>query len=108
MRRCPSCGLPIGCVGITVFSGSSNDGLTHGVFAVCVRCSHERSRLPAAIWNKRISRAGNRALAHPEKFLCTTYQTTGAARLALALLGHPAHSQETLKAMGWGDGMGDA
>lgn len=108
MKRCPSCGLPIGRVGITVFAGSTNDNLVHGVFAICARCTTEGHRLPATSRSKRISRAGDRALAHPEKFLCTTYPNIGAARLAVALLGHPAHSQEALKAMGWGDGIGEA
>lgn len=108
MRHCPCCGLPIGRHGITVFSGSSNDRHTHGVFAICARCTTEGHRLPAAIQSKRISRAGDRALAHPEKFLCTLFPNIGLARLAVALLGHPAYAQEALNALGWGDGMGDA
>lgn len=33
------------------------------------------------------------------------FPDAGAARVAVGLLGHPAHVQETRAALGWGDGI---
>jgi hypothetical protein len=105
-RLCPACGLPIGGEGITAFAASSNDGRIHGVFAICARCTNEGWRLPAAVRVKRASRAGDRALADPERYLCTTLPNIGLARIAVGMLRHGAHVQDALNSLGWGDGMG--
>lgn len=83
-------------------AASSNDRQAHGVIAVCMRCANENRRLSVAIQRKRNHRAADRALDDPEKFLCAVLPDIGAARLAVGLLGHAAHAQEALNALGWG------
>jgi hypothetical protein len=109
MMRCPACGLPMDADGIGLaIAASSNDGTAHGVIAICTRCAHDNRRLPAMIQRKRMSRAADRALQRPEKFLCAVVPSIGAARLAVSLLGHPQHGREALSAIGWGEGIDHA
>lgn len=53
-----------------------------------------------------LSRAAERAMRNPGKYLFAFTPDAGAARLAVGLLGHPAYVLETLNALGWGEGMG--
>lgn len=102
MRFCPCCNLPIDSASIgAAVAASSNDRTAHGVFALCTRCIRDNRRLPATIRTKRISRAGDRALENPDKFICTTYPSIDLARLAVAMLGHPKHAQAAGVALGW-------
>lgn len=109
MRRCPACKLPTqpNEIGLT-FSASSNDNSTHGVIGVCTRCTAAGRRLPKSAWFKTVARAGDRALASPGPYLCTTYPTLQTAQLAAAMLQHPQHVLATLDAIGWGDDMNRA
>jgi hypothetical protein len=109
MRRCPACNLPtrLDTIGLT-FRASSNDGRAHGVIAICRRCAAARYRIPQAVHFKTVVRAADRALANPGPYLCATFPTLETARLAIAMLQHPQHTQATLAAIGWGDGMGQA
>jgi len=90
-------------IGLAV-AASSNDRTAHGVLAICTRCAHDNRRLPAPIQRKRMIRAADRVFEHPEKFLCAVVPSIGAARLAVSLLGHPAHALATRAALGWDDG----
>lgn len=104
VKRCPCCNLPMTRLGATV-AASTDDKQRHGMFGLCHRCAAENQRLPRAILFKRLDRAGDRALANPERYLCAMFPDAGAARVAVGLLGHPAHVQETRAALGWGDGI---
>jgi hypothetical protein len=52
-----------------------------------------------------LNRAAERAIADPDKYLMRLHPDAGAAKLAVGLLGHPAHALDALKALGWGDCM---
>ncbi len=52
-----------------------------------------------------LARAATRALRDPDRYLIAVTPDIGAARIAVGLLGHPAHTLEALKALGWGDGI---
>lgn len=109
MRRCPACNLPTKPSGIGLtFHASSNDGRTHGVIAICRRCTAAGHRVPREIHFKTVARAADRALANPGPYLCATFPTLEAARLATAMLQHPEHVSAALAAIGWGDGMDQA
>ena len=86
-------------------SATSNDGTRYVVFGICRRCTSSASRLPPAIRRKMHSRAADRVLGDLDRHLCTIAPDAGAARLTLALLGHHQHAQDTIKALGWGDGI---
>ncbi len=107
MRRCPACNLPTlpSNIGAS-FACSSNDRTRHGVIGICHRCAIDGERLPRAIRFKTINRAGDRALDDPGKYLCATFPTIDAARLAAAMTRHRQHGPEALRAIGWGDGIG--
>lgn len=106
MKRCPACGLPITVSALgDVLAASSNDGHHHAVVGICRRCTGIAARLPRAIYHKTLNRAADRALADPERYLCAPSGTAGAARLAIGMLGHPAHVLEALNALGWVDGI---
>lgn len=109
MRRCPACNLPTrpNAIGLT-FTASSNDGCTHGVLGVCMRCTSTSRRLPKSTRIKTIVRAVDRALANPDLYLCTTYQSIETAQLAAAMLQHPKHVTGALAAIGWCDDMDHA
>lgn len=85
----------------TVVTATSNDDSRHVVFAICQRCSASEKRLPAGVYRRMLNRAADRALDDPENYLCKCVANPGAARLAVALLRHPAHTLETLSALGW-------
>lgn len=99
-RRCPACNLPMRMIG-QVVAATSNDRLSHGVLAVCSACQARAVRLPPSARMKLYDRAANRALADPDRYLCKTYPTAGAARLARAMLMHPEHGRAMLEGMGW-------
>lgn len=103
MRRCPACNMPTrpNAIGLT-FHASSNDGKTHGVIAICRRCTLAGYHVPQAVHFKTVGRAADRALADPGRYLCATFPAFETARLATAMLQHPQHVQETLAAIGWG------
>lgn len=101
-KRCPACDLPLSHPVASV-AVSSNDGMVHGVMGLCERCIVQNRSLPAAIRFKRISRAGDRALVRPDRYLCAIFPNIGAARLAAGMLGHPEHALQTLNALGWGN-----
>lgn len=106
MKRCPACRLPITVSTLgDAFAASSDDGYHHAVVGICRRCTGTASRLPRAIYRKTLNRAADRALADPVRYLCAPSGSAGAARLAIGLLGHPAHVLEALKALGWMDGI---
>lgn len=101
-RKCPACGLPMTVATMgTVASATSNDDSRHAVFAVCQRCSNGAKRLPPGVYRKTLNRAADRALDDPDAYLCKLVASPGAARLAVAMLRHPAHTLETLSALGW-------
>lgn len=105
IKRCPACSLPITAATLgDAAAASSDDHLHHVVFALCRRCTASASRIPAHTYRKLLNRAADRALADPERYLCTHVADAGAARLAIGMLGHPAHVLEALNAMGWVDG----
>lgn len=54
---------------------------------------------------RMLARAATRALRDPDRYMMTITPDIGAARLAIGMLGHPAHVLEALNAMGWGDGI---
>jgi hypothetical protein len=102
MKRCAACNLPMTIATIgDAFSASSNDDTRHAVFAICKRCAAGKKRLPPATYRKTILRAADRALDDPERYLCKLVNDPGAARLALGLLAHPAHTMATIAALGW-------
>lgn len=106
-RRCPACGLPISAhVGGAVTTPT--DGPHHAVVAICRRCIGNAARIPPGTYRKMLDRATIKALADPDAYLVTTLQDAGAARLALGLLGHPAHVLQAINALGWGNDMGEA
>lgn len=109
MKRCSSCGLPISfaTLGDAVVA-ASDDGHRHAVVAICRRCAGTAARVPPGTYRKMLGRAATRALTTPEKYLLTITTDAGAARLALGLLGHPAHVLATINALGWGDDMGQS
>lgn len=49
-----------------------------------------------------LDRAATRALRDPGRYMMIITPDIGAARLAIGMLGHPAHVLEALNAMGWG------
>jgi hypothetical protein len=103
MKYCPACNLPITVATLgDAVAASSDDHHHHAVVAICRRCTASASRIPLRTYRKLLNRAADRALAHPDRYLCTHVADAGAARLATGLLGHPAHALETLKALGWG------
>lgn len=55
-----------------------------------------------------LDRAATRALRDPDRYMTAITPDIGAARLALGLLGHPAHVLAAINALGWGDDMGRA
>lgn len=106
MKRCPACNLPITVATLgDAVAASSDDGHHHAVVAICRRCAGTASKLSTNTYRKMLDRAATRALATPEKYLLTITTDAGAARLALGLLGHPAHVLETINALGWMDGI---
>lgn len=108
MKFCPACNLPmtVATLGDAV-AASSDDHRHHVVVAVCRRCAASAARIPPHAYRKLLNRSADRALADPERYLCTLVVDAGAARLATGLLGHPAHVLETIAALGWVDDMGD-
>lgn len=106
MKRCPACGLPIAAatIGYAV-AASSDDGRHHAVVAVCRCCASAASKIPKNTYRKMLARAATRALRDPDRYLIAVTPDIGAARIAVGLLGHPAHTLEALKALGWGDGI---
>ena len=106
MKRCPACGLPIsiGTLGDAV-SASSDDHHHHVVVCICRQCAANAARIPPRAYRKLINRAAARALADPQRYLCAFVADAGAARLAIGMLGHPAHVLQALNALGWGDGI---
>ena len=93
MRRCAACNLPMTIATIgDAFAATSNDDTRHAVVAICKRCATGKSRLPPSTYRKIILRAADRAMAEPERYLCKLVNDPGAARLALGLLAHPAHT----------------
>lgn len=106
MKRCPACGLPITVSALgDALAATSDDGHHHAVVGICRRCASTAARLPRAIYRKTLNRAAERALADPERYLCAPSTTASAARLAIGMLGHPAHVLEALNALGWMDGI---
>jgi hypothetical protein len=102
MKRCPACNLPFTVATLgDALAASSDDGHHHAVVGICRRCTGTAARLPRAIYHKTLSRAADRALADPERYLCAPFVTAGAARLAVGMLGHPAHVLDALKALDW-------
>lgn len=108
MKKCAACGLQISVATLgDAVAASSDDHRHHVVFGVCRRCAASAARIPSRAFHKMLTRASDRALDDPERYLCTRVADAGAARLAIGLLGHPAHVLETITALGWGDDMGD-
>lgn len=101
-RLCPCCGLPIApeTVAATV-AVTSRDQLLHGTYALCRRCDRDNRRLPEKAVFRRLARAGDRALARPDRYLCTLYPDIATARLAGAMAGHPQHAPQAIAALGW-------
>jgi hypothetical protein len=107
IKYCPACNLPMSVASLgDVVAASSDDGRHHAVYAICQRCTSTAKRLPHHTHFKMLSRAGDRALADPERYLSTHVADAGAARLCIGLLGHPAHVLEAINALGWMDGTG--
>jgi hypothetical protein len=108
MKYCAACNLPITAANLgDAVAASSDDHHHHAVVAICRRCTGNAARIPLHTYRKLLNRAAERAFSDPERYLCTHVAGAGAARLAIGMLGHPAHVLETIKALGWGDGMGD-
>ncbi|MFP5418635.1 MAG: hypothetical protein ACLGHA_05705 [Gammaproteobacteria bacterium] len=106
VKRCPACRLPITAATLgNAVAASSDDHHHHVVVAICRRCASSASRIPAHAYRKLLNRAADRALADHDRYLCTHVADAGAARLAVGLLGHPAHVLEALDALGWGAGV---
>jgi hypothetical protein len=105
MRRCPACNLPTppNLIGSTS-AATSNDRTCHGVVGICRRCNANARRLPKHTRFKLMDRAADRALLDPGKYLCATFPTIEAARLAAAMTQHAQLGQDTLNAIGWGIG----
>lgn len=101
-RLCPCCSLPVTpkTVGGTI-AVTSNDQQVHGTYALCERCINENRHLPRMAIIKRLARAGDRALARPDRYLCTLYPDIATARLAVAMAGHPQYAQQAIAALGW-------
>lgn len=101
-RLCPCCGLPTApeMVGAAI-AATSNDRKRHGTFALCKRCIRDNRSLPGKIVLGRMARAGDHALANPDRYLCTLYPDLATARLAVAMAGHPQHAQQAITALGW-------
>lgn len=83
------------------FTASSNDDSCHAIVAICKRCAAGKSRLPPATYRKTILRAADRAMADPGTYMWRLTDSPAAARLALGLPTHPAHTMQTLDALGW-------
>ena len=97
-KLCPHCRLPLRSLG-RVITATSNDGLYSAVVGLCRRCAVSDRNLSAPLRGKQV--AIERALSDPSKYLCTMYADPGAARLAMAMLGHQDLSSRTLAALGW-------
>ena len=82
-----------------IITATSEDGLYSAVIGLCRRCTLADRKLPEPLRDRQ--RTIERALSEPAKYLCTMYADPGAARLALALLGHKDFSARTLAALGW-------
>jgi hypothetical protein len=104
-RRCAACALPITVATLGDAVASSDDHHHHVVVAVCLRCAASASHIPARAYRRLLNRAADRALADPDRYLCTRVADAGAAQLAIGMLGHPAHVLQAINAMGWGDGI---
>lgn len=106
MKRCPACNLPItaATIGYAV-AASSDNGQHHAVVAVCRCCASAASKIPKNTYRKMLARAATRALRDPDRYMMTITPDIGAARLAIGMLGHPAHALEALNALGWMDGI---
>lgn len=105
-HKCAACGLPISVATLgDAIAASSDDRRHHVIVAICRRCASSARRLPHGVYRKMLARAADRALADPERYLCSPVADAGAAQLAIGMLGHPAHVLDALKALGWGDGM---
>jgi hypothetical protein len=106
MKYCAACNLPITAANLgDAVAASSDDHRHHVVIAICRRCASSARSLPRGVHRKLLNRAADRALADPGRYLCARVADAGAARLAIGLLGHPAHALEALKAMGWWGGL---
>lgn len=105
-KQCPACGLSTSAAALGyAFTATTHDGQHHAVVAICRRCVGTAARIPPGTYRKMLSRAAVRAMGRPEKYLLTFTPDSGAARLAVGLLGHPAYVLETLNALGWDDGI---
>lgn len=102
MKHCPACNLPTRAESLGYVMPADDDG-RHAIIAVCRRCAS--SKVPKSTFNKMLARAAARAFANPDRYWCAILPDAGAARVAVALLGHPVHVQDTLKALGWMDGI---
>lgn len=99
-RRCPACDLPLRELG-QVIAASSNDRQVHGVLGVCLPCQARARRLPLSTRMKLYDRAADRALASPDRYLCTLYPTAATARLAHGLLLQQDLTVQVMRVMGW-------
>jgi hypothetical protein len=97
-KRCPHCQLPLRSLG-RVITATSADGLYFAVIGLCRRCTLSDRNLPEPLRGRQA--AIERALSDPGRYLCTLYADPGAARLAMALIGHKELSSRTLAALGW-------
>lgn len=86
-----------------VIAASSNDRQVHGVLGVCLACQARARRLPLSPRRKLYDRAADRALADPDRYLCTPYPTAAAARLAHGMLQQQDLTAQVMRAMGWLD-----
>lgn len=101
-RLYPCCGLPIApeTVASTV-AVTSHDRQLHGTYALCKCFDRDNRDLPEKAVFKRLSRVGDRALARPDRYLCTLYSDIATASLAVAMAGHPHHAQQAIAALVW-------
>lgn len=100
--------MPISVANLGDAAAASINDDQPAVVAICRRCAGTAARIPHGTYRKMLDRAATRALANPDKYLLAIMPTAGAARLALGLLGHPAHVLQAINALGCGDGMGEA
>jgi hypothetical protein len=97
-KGCPNCRLPLRSLG-RVLLVTSDDGLHSAVIGLCRRCTVSDRRLPEPLRGRQA--AIERAFCDPASYFCAVFADPGAARLAMALLGHADYSARTLAALGW-------
>lgn len=99
-KLCPRCQLPAGPIGHAI-AATSSDGERHGVIGICKRCTGGLARLPKKFRMRGFHSAVDRALDDPARYTVKLMPDHELAELAVAMLGHTKHAQETLRAMEW-------